>query len=155
MIPIDEDSYEYIIRVNWLPDNNNLAVQTLNRMQDKLDLLFVNLVDYSVSKILSEREKSWIRIHDDLQFIEKSDEFIWFSERSGYAHLYRYNYSGELVNQITTGEWQVAGDPNDNMSVRYVDSRGKKLFFIGKEKSPIERHLYEINFDGSGFGVHP
>ncbi|MBU1099391.1 MAG: S9 family peptidase [Bacteroidetes bacterium] len=150
MIPIDEDSYEYIIRVNWLPDNNNLAVQTLNRMQDKLDLLFVNLVDYSVSKILTEREKSWIHIHDDLQFIEESNQFIWFSERSGYAHLYRYNYSGELVNQITTGEWQVAGDPNDNMSVRYVDSRGKKLFFIGKEKSPIERHLYEINFDGSG-----
>jgi dipeptidyl-peptidase-4 len=36
-VDIDTDSYEYIIRVKWLPDSTKLSVQTMNRNQDRVD----------------------------------------------------------------------------------------------------------------------
>lgn len=150
-LPLEENSYEYIVRVKWLPDNNNISVQTLNRMQDKLDLYFVDISSKSINLILTEKQRSWINLSNDLEFMDDSKEFVWFSERSGYAHLYLYKYSGKLVNQITSGNWQVATDRNDNKSVRFLDIKNDKMYFIAKEKSVIERHLYEINLDGTGF----
>ena len=37
----------------------------------------------------------------------KDGSFLWFSERSGFKHLYHYKTDGTLVRQVTTGRWDV------------------------------------------------
>jgi len=75
-------------------------------------------------------------------FPDNRQEFLWLSTRDGYKHLYRYNYDGELLNQVTEGNWQVT-------TVNAVNADTERIYYTSTEESSLERHLYSINFDGS------
>jgi dipeptidyl-peptidase-4 len=158
------DDYEYICRVKWLPDAMRLSVQTMNRAQTRLDLYWMNRLDGKSVKVMSEIDTAWVNINDDLYFLKRENRFVWQSERDGYAHLYRFDMEGNLVNQITRGNWAVRASGGVfwlRQAVSYIDERNRKIYFTALKKSSIERHLYRINFDGTGLkrlttedGVH-
>jgi dipeptidyl-peptidase-4 len=102
-----EIPYEYIVRVNWLPDSRRLAFQTLNRMQTRLNLYLMDRDSGESTDIMTETDPAWVNLHDDLHFLDNGEHFIWASERDGYTHLYRYTLDGNLVNQVTRGEWSI------------------------------------------------
>jgi len=153
-VDLEDFPHEYIIRVKWLPDNQRLSVQTMNRAQTELDLLFVDRHTGKPSPILKEKDKGWVNIHDDLYFLKDGEHFIWASERDGFAHLYRYTMQGKLVNQITRGKWAIrssGGGPSWlRMAVTGIDEDEGWICFTANEKSSLERHLYRIRFDGTG-----
>jgi dipeptidyl-peptidase-4 len=134
----------YIPRVKWLPDSKNLAIERLNREQTSLDLLIADASMGSAKVVLNETDKYWINISDDLRFLQDSKRFLWSSERTGYRHLYLYDTTGKQLAQITKGDWEVS-------SVASVDESKGLVYFIAAEKSPLERHLYRVALDGSGF----
>ena len=154
-LDFSQNPYEYIIRVNWLPDGRHVAVQTMNRMQDQLDLFFANPNSGNVKHILKETDPGWVNVNDDLTFIKSGKEFLWVSERSGYAHIYRYDAEGNLINQVTKGEWAVASSGGSAYWVRgaisAVDEKNEVVYFTAQEKDPKEKHLYKVNYDGTGF----
>jgi dipeptidyl-peptidase-4 len=153
-IDFANNPFEYIIRVNWLPDSKQIAVQTMNRMQDELNLIFADRLTGKVKPIFKETDPAWVNISDDLHFIKNGEEFFWASERSGYAHLYLYSSDGKLINQVTKGEWAVAASGGSaywvRKSISVVDEKNKILYFTAQEKAATEKHLYKINFDGTG-----
>src|SRR5262245_21132282 len=159
-----EIPYEYIIRVKWLPDNKRLSLQTMNRDQTRLDLWFVDRSTAKASRILVETDERWVNIHDDLYFLNDGNHFLWSSERDGYRHLYRFDVNGKLVNQITKGPWALRSSSGVfwvQQAIVAVDERTGWVYFTALEKSPTERHLYRIRFDGTGMeritqqdGVH-
>jgi len=131
--------YEYLARIKWLPDSRRVAVQTLDRPQTALDLF---IADASTGKA----------DHVMLYFLDNGN-FIWQSERDGYAHLYQFAANGDLVNQVTKGEWALrssVGTPRMKQSVAFIGDDQQHIWFTGLEKSSTERHLYRINIDGSG-----
>ncbi len=134
----------YIPRVNWLPDSKRLAIQRLNREQTVLDLLLADAATGNSSTLLTEKDQYWINVSDDLRFLKTSNRFIWSSERSGYRHLYLYDLSGKELGQLTKGDWEVT-------HVDVVDEAKGYIYFSSTEKSPLERHLYRVSLDGSGF----
>jgi dipeptidyl-peptidase-4 len=138
------DTNIYIARVNWLPDSNHVAIQRINREQTVLDLLVADAATGKSSTLLTDKDQYWINVSDDLYFFKKSGRFLWSSERSGYRHLYLYDTSGKQLAQITKGDWEVTG-------VDSVDESKGLVYFTATEKSPMERHLYRVALDGSGF----
>ena len=134
----------YIPRVNWLPDSKHLAIQRLNREQNILDLLLADTATGKSSTLLTEKDQDWINVSDDLHFLKGSNLFVWSSERSGYRHLYLYDLSGKEVAQLTKGDWEVT-------HVDALDESKGVVYFGSTEKSPMERHLYRVALDGSGF----
>ena len=76
-----------------------------------------------------------------------SDEFIWYSEKDNWGHLYLYDLkTKQLKNRITKGNWLVR-------KLLPIDENKRELFFTagGREKgNPYHVYLYKINFDGSG-----
>ncbi|MCF8239791.1 MAG: S9 family peptidase [Melioribacteraceae bacterium] len=150
---IDINDYEYVCRVNWLPDNKHVSIQTMNRMQTQLDLYFADKSTGKVKHILKETDTAWVNINDDLYFLKNSDRFIWGSERNGYAHLYLYDYEGNLINQITDGEWAVKSSASGVAWLRggitAVNEESEIIYFTSQKESHLEKHLYKINFDGS------
>ena len=94
--------------------------------------------------MLTEKDQYWINVSDDLHFLKGSNRFLWSSERSGYRHLYLYDLNGKELAQLTKGNWEVT-------HVDAVDESNGLVYFSATEKSPIERHLYRIALDGSGF----
>ena len=134
----------YIPRVNWLPDSRQLAIQRLNRAQDTLDLLLADAKSGASQTILTEKDQYWINVHDDLHFLRDGKRFLWSSERTGYRHLYLYDLAGQQIAQLTKGDWEVSG-------LSGVDEDAQTVYFTATEKSPLERHLYRVAFDGAKF----
>jgi dipeptidyl-peptidase 4 len=134
----------YIPRVNWLTDSKHLAIQRLNRAQTQLDLLIADAGSGAARVALTEKDPYWINVGDDLYFLKDGKCFLWSSERSGYRHLYLYNLDGKQLAQLTKGDWEVT-------ALDAVDEAKRVAYFSATEKSPLERQLYRVSLEGSGF----
>lgn len=148
-----EVAYEYIARVKWLPDNKRISIETLNRDQTKLDMYFMERDSGKVKHIMTERDNGWVEMSDDLYFFEDGRHFIWQSQRDGFAHLYLYLMNGKPEGQITKGDWSVCSIGGSRFwvmsSIAFVDEANGWIYFGGKKKSHLERHLYRIKFNGA------
>jgi dipeptidyl-peptidase 4 len=144
------DQELYVPRVYWTSDPNTLAVVTLNRPQNHMRLFFFDVETGEGRQIMEERSDTWLdvfdffaRVDDFFYFPAGVREFFWLSDRGGYQHLYRYDYDGEPLNQVTQGEWAVT-------RVEGVDPEAGRIYYTSTQESPLERHLYSVRFDGSG-----
>ncbi len=136
------DDNIYVARVDWHPDGKHLAIQRQSRNQDTLDLLLFDVQSGEHRLVLRETDPRWVTLHDNFWFIQRGKQFIWSSERNGFQHLYRYDLQGKLIGQVTKGLWQVE-------KLLGLDEDESRVFFVATEKSPMERHVYEIRMDGS------
>jgi dipeptidyl-peptidase-4 len=143
-VDIGAETDIYIPRVNWLTDSKHLAIQRLNRAQTRLDLLIAGTNTGETRSVLSENDPNWINLSDDLYFLKDGKRFLCSSERSGYRHLYLYDLGGKQLAQLTKGDWEVAG-------LDGVDEAKGLVYFTATEKSPLQRQLYRVALDGSGF----
>ncbi len=142
---LGKDRDIYLARVNWLPDGKTLAIQRQSRDQRKLDLLFADISTGKSRAVLSETSGTWIDLHDELTFLKDSPQFIWASSRSGYRHLYLYDYDGHLLHPLTAGSWEV--DDFRARAIKAVDEKRRLIYFTATEKNPTERHLYRTSLD--------
>ncbi|MGN6674380.1 MAG: DPP IV N-terminal domain-containing protein [Thermomicrobiales bacterium] len=135
----------YLAGVDWFPDGA-LAVQWENRAQTRLDLLRVDPRTGERTPLLRETSDVWINLHDLFRPLknatgELAGGFLWGSERTGFRRLYLYNSQGQLVRQLTSGDWQVD-------SLAGVDETRGLVYFTGTLDSPLERHLYVVPLAG-------
>ncbi len=142
-------SDSYIPRIYWTAEKNKLAIVHLNRKQNHMQLFFADILTGNTEKIFEEKSDTWLEVFSFgagilhfFYFTNDRKEFMWVSERDGWQHIYRYNYDGKLINQVTKGNWEVA-------KVHYIDYRKNKIFYTSTEASPLEQQLYSINIDGS------
>ena len=103
------DTDVYLPRVDWLRDSRHLAIQRLNRAQNKLDLLFFDIGGGKPRPVLTESDKYWVNISDDLYFFSDGKRFLWSSERTGFRHYYLYDLAGKELEQLTSGDWGITG----------------------------------------------
>ncbi len=137
-VDIGDDPDIYLVRVDWAKDGESLFVQIVSRDQKRLDLLRVNPTTGESATILTERANAWINAHEDFRAL-KSGEFLWKSERDGFAHLYLYSAAGELLRQVTRGAWPVR-------EIVGVDEEDGQVFFLAGVETPIEQHLYRSGY---------
>jgi dipeptidyl-peptidase-4 len=140
----------YIPRIYWTSRPDTLAVITLNRPQNTMKLFFFDVKTGGRRQVMTETSKTWLDVYDFyagvddmMSFPENSREFFWLSDRDGYQHLYRYDYSGKLINQVTRGSWNAT-------RIEGSDAKGQTIYYTSTEASPLQRQLYSIRFDGTG-----
>jgi dipeptidyl-peptidase-4 len=130
----------YIARMKWTNDANVLSAQVLNRHQDNLDLIFVDGNSGAAKVVLNEKDKAYIDVTDNLTFLQ-DNSFIWTSEKDGFNHIYLYDKTGKLKNQVTKGNWEVT-------SYYGFDEKTKTIFYQSVENGSILRDVYKISLDG-------
>ena len=135
----------YLPRIYWTANSNTLAFLRMNRLQNQLDLFYANTETGKSDLILQEKSETYVDLdyNDNLFFLKDNKGFIRTSEQDGYKHIYQHDNSGKMIRQITSGNWEVT-------NMVGVDEKGKKIYFISTEASPLERNLYVINMDGKG-----
>ena len=138
----------YIPRIYWTSEPNTLAMIVLNRAQNDMKLFFFNVTNGERRLVMEEKNSTWVAIfnfytsvNDMMYFPEKTREFFWTSDRSGYYQIYRYGYDGKLMNRVTNGDWDV-------IKVQGIDPEEKTIYYTSAEASPLEEQLYSIRFDG-------
>ena len=132
--------YEYIPRIKWSNDPNILVATTLNRHQNNLKLHKVNTLKSNTSLLFSETDKAYIDITDNLTFLN-DNSFIWTSEKDGFNHIYHYNFSGKLINQITSGDWEVTNYYGFNKEKQII-------YYQSVETGSTNRGVYSIGLNG-------
>jgi dipeptidyl-peptidase-4 len=147
------DTNVYIARVNWTPDSKQIAIQRLNRGQTRLDLMMFDSASGTSTTILTDTDKYWLNLSDDLYFFADGQRFLWTSERSGYRHIYLYDISGKLLKQLTSGDWAVTGvegfGPQSTNGL-VVDERHGYVYFLSNKNNAVESHLFRVSIsDGS------
>jgi dipeptidyl-peptidase-4 len=132
----------YIPRIEWSSDANILSAKILNRHQNNLDLLFVDGTTATTKVVLNENDKLYIDFvnKDNLTFLT-DNSFIWTSEKDGFNHIYWYDKTGKLKNQVTKGNWEVT-------SYYGFDEKTKTVFYQSTESGSINRDVYKISLDG-------
>jgi dipeptidyl-peptidase-4 len=138
----------YLARVTWLPDSRRVAIERLNRAQNQLDLLFCDAATGASSTILTETDKYWINIADDLYFFSDDRRFLWSSERTGFRHYYLYDLAGHQLDQLTSGDWEITGGGGFGpgaSSHPAVDEAHGFIYFISNKDSARDAQLYRLS----------
>lgn len=138
----------YIPRIYWTSQEGQLALMHLNRKQNQLRLFMANARTGDARQIMEEKSTTWVDVFDFfaginhlIYFPAGVQEFYWVSDRDGFAHLYRYDYTGKLLNAVTSGQWEVS-------YVHHIDPKARKVYFTSTEASPLERQLFVADIDG-------
>ena len=139
----------YVPRMYWTSAPDTLAVVTLNRPQNVMKLFFFDVRTGGRRLVFSDSSRTWIDVYDFyagiqdmLSFPEGLREFFWISDRDGWQHVYRYDYAGRLLAQVTRGPWSVT-------RIEGIDPRSRTLYYSSTQVSPLQRQLYAVRFDGS------
>ncbi len=145
-----ERSEYYVPRIYWTSRPDTLAVITLNRPQNVMRLYFFDATTGGKRLVMSDSSSTWLDVYDfyagvqDLiTFPAGTAEFFWVSDRDGWQHIYRYDYSGRVVNQVTRGRWSVT-------RIEGIDPKTRTIYYTGTDVSPLQRQLSAVRFDGSG-----
>lgn len=140
----------YITRLDWAGNNNELMVQQLNRKQDTCRLFMVNVQTGSGKKIYQESDAAWIDLNYFWQYdrpgwdwINGGKEFLWTSEKDGWRHVYRLNRDGSNERLVSKGNYDV-------MDVSGIDEKKGVLYFYGSQKNATQQYLYSVSLDGKG-----
>lgn len=138
-----EEKDIYIPRIYWTHNSDLLSIVRMNRLQNRLEILHANADNGNTEVVLTETSDTYVDINynDNLTYLKDNKGFIRTSEQSGYKHVYQYKMDGELVRQLTEGNFDV-----DEL-VGY-DEKRRLIYFISTEDSPLERQFYSINIRG-------
>ena len=160
------NSDDYLTNLSWTPDEKFILIAELNRGQNDMCL---NLYDANSGKfiktLLNETNPKWVEPEHDAFFpSEKSNNFVWHSEKDGFQNLYYYTIDGKLIKQLTNNKFvtrdiiganpagteiyfKATGPNPTNMLVYKVDLKGKQTL-ITKDEGV---HNVTISSDGNWF----
>jgi dipeptidyl-peptidase-4 len=130
----------YLTGVTWGPNENYIYVGILNRDQNHLELKAYDIKTGDVAKTLfEENNNKYVEPEHGPIFVKNhNDEFIWFSKRDGWNHLYLYKTDGTLIKKLTSGDWNM-------IDFNGFDDSGENIFFTSTKESPVERQYYSVN----------
>ena len=128
---------KFLTNIAWSPDEQHIYIAEVNREQNEMNLVSYSATTGKREKVLfTERDERYVEPQRPVLFVPgQPDQFIWQSERDGFNHLYLYNTDGQLLKQLTAGEWVV-------LSVEGFDAKGENLFFTGTKPHPLSSFSY-------------
>lgn len=130
---------QYLTNVSWSPDERYIFVGILNRAQNHLKWNQYNAQTGTFIKTLfEEKSAKYVEPQHPLHFIS-NNEFVWMSQRDGFMHLYRYSTNGQLLNQITSGDWLVH-------DIAGVENSEHELIITATKDGAKESHIYAVDW---------
>jgi len=134
----------YIPRVKWTKNPKLLSFIKLNRLQNNMQLMHADASTGKTKLVLKEHSDTYVDVefNDNISYLNDGKHFVMSNEQSGYKHLYLYNVEGKKIRQITSGKWEVS-------ELLGVDEKHSLIYYNSTEESPLERHIYSINFKGN------
>lgn len=146
---LQKEMFEESTPLVWLGTEKSFYVWRLSRDIKKWDLCIATIGSDSLKVLVKENMNTYVETRPTKP-VNKGKEFIHWSERTGWAHLYLYDENGNLKNQITNGEFHVE-------SVSAIDESARVVYFTANAKeageNPYYTHQYRVNFDGTGLKI--
>ncbi|MBS1681319.1 MAG: DPP IV N-terminal domain-containing protein [Bacteroidetes bacterium] len=151
-IPGDPQQH-YLPRLEW-NSPNQLFVQQLNRKQQESKIFSCQSTTGDVKQVFGETDKAWLDVfafsgnsyaldfRHSFVWLNNKKEFLWMSEKDGWAHLYRISAEGKET-LITKGDYDV-------IEFVSVDEKNNTIYFMASPTNATQRYLYKTKLDGKG-----
>jgi dipeptidyl-peptidase-4 len=137
----------------WTPDSLGVAFGILDRQQTRLDWRLLEAVSGRTRRIFSESDPHWLNVSNFEagpplltlpRFLGEGTHFLWISEHTGFAHLYRGDLATGRLQPLTSGPWMVD-------LLCGIDEAGGWIYFLSTRGDARRREIDRVRFDGSGF----
>ena len=133
----------YIPRMEFIPNSNELFIQQLNRPQNTNKVWIAKIGSSKPEHIFTDEDKAWVDTNDHIHWLKDNQYFTWESERSGWRHLYRVSRDGKDIQPITAGDF-------DYISTVGMDMKKGLVYFIASPDNFTQRYLYSAKLFGKG-----
>jgi len=152
-LSLGDDPDVLVPRFGWVRDGL-LWAMALNRVQNRMDLYFVNVNNGKSKLMMTETTDAWIDMHPevDFQLLSSGDRYLWTSWRDGHNHIYLYQFDkreplsseAKMVAQLTHGDWEVE-------SLDGVDEKRGVIYFSANEGDWRQKNIFAVGLDGQNF----
>jgi len=133
----------YIARMDWAANSDEIVIQQLNRLQNTNLVMLCNRSTAGVRTILTEKDKAWVDVDSDVDWLNDGKRFLWVSERDGWRHAYTVSRDGSSTKTITPGNFDIT-------NVETIDEKNGWLYFRASPENATQRYLFRAPLDGSG-----
>lgn len=132
----------YLARMDWADNSRELLIQQLNREQNTNRVMLYDVQQRELNTVLTERDKAWVDVEDQVHWLEDGNRLAWISERDGWQHIYLVSRDGSKTTLATPGKFDV-------IDLLHIDEKDQWLYFIASPENPAQRYLYRQRWDGS------
>jgi dipeptidyl-peptidase-4 len=134
---------DYLTNLSWTPDEKYVLIAELNRGQNDM---YLNVYDANsgafVRTILNETSDKWVEPEHDAFFPnEKSNNFVWFSEKDGFQNLYYYSIDGKLIKKLTSNKFPAR-------EIISANTAGTEIYFKATGPNPTNMLVYKVDLKG-------
>ena len=133
----------YIARMDYIPNSEEVMIQQLNRLQNTNKVWIGDTKTMALKNILTDKDDTFLDIHDNIVWLDKTTSFTWTSEQDGWLHLYKVSRDGKEMKVITKGNFDV-------VSINCIDAVGGYVYYIASPDNYTQRYLYRSRLDGKG-----
>ncbi len=141
----------YLPRMQWAANSNELIVQQLNRKQNQSKLFYCNITDGSSKDFYDESDKAWVDVRNmwndedpaGWQWINNGKEFLWISEKDGWRHIYKVSRDGKKETLLTKGSYDID-------ETKGLDEKNSYVYFMASPNNATQLYLYRVKLDGNG-----
>ncbi len=169
-VPLDEALLADPFRIGdaqWSADGAEFHVRYNQRGHQRLSIVAFDAATGTGRRVIDETRETFIdysqksyfrRLHHDANTPGTTGQALWMSERSGWNHLYRYDWAtGEVINAVTSGEWVVREVERLEPAAPGEDPGSGRIWFwamgVIPGQDPYYRHLCRVNLDGTDFQI--
>ncbi len=148
------ENQNYIVRMEFIPNTNNLLIQQLNRKQNT-SRLYISDTETGNSKLIQEEtDPAWVDIYregntyaldytNNFLWMNGNKSILWTSEKDGWKHLYEVSLAGKPERLITEGDFDV-------IEFKLIDQKGGYVYFIASPDNATQQYLYRTKVSGAG-----
>jgi dipeptidyl-peptidase-4 len=133
----------YLARMDFIPNSNEVMIQQLNRRQNINTVWVGDIITMKLTNTLTDKDEAFLDIHDNIMWLDNEKYFTWTSEMDGWLHLYKVSRDGKQIELITKGDFDV-------ISISCIDPKGGYVYYIASPDKPTDRYLYRSRIDGKG-----
>jgi len=130
----------YIARMEWAANSNEIVLQHLNRLQNTNDVMLADVRTGAARTILTERDSAWVDVGDEMRWLDGGAAFTWSSERDGWRHLYQIPRAGGARRLVTPGAFDAA--------IVAIDTTSGWVYYSASPDNPIQSYLYRSPLRG-------
>ena len=146
----------YFTNIAWSPDGSTLYLIEVNRDQTDARLDAYDVASgKKITTLYSEHNDRYVEPLHPIQFLLwDSSKFIYWSQQDGFMHLYLMDTEGNIVRQLTKGNWVVD-------AVVGFNAKAKSVIYVSNEINPLQMNIFSVDVAkgtrrqlDNGLGVH-
>ncbi len=139
-VPGDERD-NYIPRMEWSGNGDEVALQRMNRHQNTNHVMLCDADDGSMRTLFTETDAAYLDAIDDWIWLDGDERMTWISERTGWRHIYTVDRESGELDPTTSGDWEV-------VNIELIDEDGGWIYFNASPDNATQRYLYRVRLEG-------